>query len=97
MVQKVIKEAGIEQRRAYTKKTKVEHVCFKCHKHIPIAGASFCPWCGADARSERVICAEELTRVIGIVSDMPIPSEQKDRAMKALRDAIRLLKEDAVE
>lgn len=76
------------------KKTVVEHVCGKCRRNIPITGARFCPFCGSDVRSERVKCAEALTYGLGIVSDLPIPAEQKDRFMNALRDAVRLLTAD---
>lgn len=97
MVEKIVKGAGLEPRRTYTKKTKVEHVCPKCRKHISVAGARFFPWCGADVRSERQIVAEELERVLGIVCDTNVPADSKDRACNTLRNAIRLLKEEAVE
>ena len=97
VVGKVVKEAGLEPRRTYTKKTKVENVCPKCRKHISVAGARFCPWCGSDVRTERQIAAEELERVLGIICDTNVPAESKDRACNALRNAIRLLKEDKIE
>ena len=62
-----------------------------------MAGARFCSWCGADVRSERQIVAEELERVLGVVCDMNVPADSKDRACNTLRNAVRLLKEEAVE
>lgn len=80
-----------------TKKTNVEKICPKCCKPIEVHGAKFCPWCGADVRSERQIVAMELERVLGVVCDMNVPSDSKDRACNTLRNAIRLLKEETVE
>ena len=79
------------------KKTNVEKICPKCRKPIEVHGARFCPWCGADVRSERQIVAEELERVLGVVCDMNVPADSKDRACNTLRNAIRLLKEEPVE
>lgn len=106
MVEKVVKRAGLEQRRPRrkrekpeepTKKTNVEKICPKCRKPVEAHGARFCPWCGSDVRSERQIVAEELERVLGVVCDMNVPADSKDRACNTLRNAIRLLKEEAVE
>lgn len=80
-----------------TKKTNVEKICPKCRKPIEVHGARFCPWCGADVRSERQIVAEELERVLGVVCDVNVPADSKDRACNTLRNAIRLLKEEPVE
>jgi hypothetical protein len=80
-----------------TKKTNVEKICPKCRKPVEAHGARFCPWCGSDVRSERQIVAEELERVLGVVCDMNVPADSKDRACNTLRNAIRLLKEEAVE
>ena len=106
MVEKVVKGAGLEQRRPRrkrekpeepTKKTNVEKICPKCRKPVEAHGARFCPWCGSGVRSERQIVAEELERVLGVVCDMNVPADSKDRACNTLRNAIRLLKEEAVE
>ena len=80
-----------------TKKTNVEKICPKRRKPVEVHGARFCPWCGSDVRSERQIVAEELERVLGVVCDMNVPADSKDRACNTLRNAIRLLKEEAVE
>lgn len=100
-IPKALRCAGIELDRRRTasspKKTVVERVCPRCRREIPVAGARFCPFCGADARSERQIAAEELEAILGIVCDMAIPAEQKDRACNALRNAARLLREDKEE
>ena len=80
-----------------TKKTNVEKICPKCRKPVEAHGARFCPWCGSDVRSERQIVAEELERVLGVVCDMNVPADSKDRACNTLRNAIRLLKEEPVE
>lgn len=80
-----------------TKKTNVEKICPKCRKPIEVHGARFCPWCGADVRSERQIVAEGLERVLGVACDMNVPADSKDRACNTLRNAIRLLKEEPVE
>lgn len=86
-----------EKQEEPTKKTNVEKICPKCRKPVEAHGARFCPWCGSGVRSERQIVAEELERVLGVVCDMNVPVDSKDRACNALRNAIRLLKEEAVE
>lgn len=86
-----------EKAEESTKKTNVEKICPKCRKPVKVHGARFCPWCGSDVRSERQIVAEELERVLGVVCDMNVPADSKDRACNTLRNAIRLLKEKAVE
>lgn len=80
-----------------TKKTNVEKICPKCRKPVEVHGARFCPWCGSDVRSERQIVAEELKQVLGVICDMNVPADSKDRACNTLRNAVRLLQEEPVE
>ena len=93
----ILRYAGIEFNRRTTKKTNADVRCPKCRKAVDVDGARFCPFCGADIRSERQIVAEELEKVLGVVCDMNVPAEEKDRACNTLRNAIRLLKGDKVE
>lgn len=97
-IPKALRRAGIELDRRRTefssKKTVVERVCPRCRREIPVAEARFCSFCGADVRTERMRCAEDLEHGMQIVADMSIPAEQKDRFMNALRSAVRLLNAD---
>lgn len=100
-ISRVLRGAGIELDRRRTesssKKTVVERVCPRCRREIPVAEARFCSFCGADVRTERMRCAEDLEHGMQIVADMSIPAEQKDRFMNALRSAVRLPREDKEE
>lgn len=93
----ILRYGGIEINRRTTKKTNADVRCPKCRKAVSVDGARFCPFCGADIRSERQIVAEELEKVLGVICDMNVPAEEKDRACNTLRNAIRLLKGDKVE
>lgn len=97
-IHNALRRGGIEPNRRRTersqKKTNVERICPRCRAKISVAGARFCPFCGADVRTERMRCAEDLEHGMQIVADMSIPAEQKDRFMNALRSAVRLLNAD---
>ena len=103
-IRNVVNEYGLKKRQSHrtsnnlqTPQKMWEKDCPKCRKPVEAHGARFCPWCGTDVRSERQIVAEELERVLCIVCDMNVPADSKDRACNTLRNAIRLLKEEAVE
>lgn len=51
--------------------TAPKKICARCKKTIAVDGARFCPFCGADIRSSKEICADQIERIIPRVSLLP--------------------------
>lgn len=79
----IVKSHGGELRmpkHSYSKVIK----CGKCYRKIEIKGAKFCPYCGADIRSEKDLILEKTNKLFSILG--LLPESQRDPAQKIIRD-----------
>lgn len=58
--------------------------CGKCYRKIEVKGAKFCPYCGADIRSEKDLILEKTNKLFSILG--LLPESQRDPAQKIIRD-----------
>lgn len=64
-------------------------LCTRCKKSVSVPGARFCPFCGADVRTESMKIQDSLSSLLSITN--LIPESYRDTFVKTIRDAIRLL------
>lgn len=64
-------------------------LCTRCKKSVSVPGARFCPYCGADVRTESMKVQDSLSSILSITN--LIPESYRDTFVKTIRDAIRLL------
>ena len=64
-------------------------LCTRCKKSVSVPGARFCPYCGADVRTESMKVQDSLSSLLSITN--LIPESYRDPFVKTIRDAIRLL------
>ena len=64
-------------------------LCTRCRKSVSVPGARFCPFCGADVRTESMKVQDSLSSLLSITN--LIPESYLDTYVKTIRDAIRLL------
>lgn len=87
---KLARKAGFPGR----KRTEAEvsaKVCPKCRKITSVKGARFCPFCGADIRTEAENTVEKLEKSKELYRF--IPETYRDDFLATMSAAIRLLKE----
>lgn len=64
--------------------------CPKCRKKIDLKGARFCPFCGADIRSENEVLAEKVIKQIELFKFLP--ETTRDDFVQTLNQAAAKLK-----
>ena len=91
-----VKAFGFEPRQRhlmYPHKQDKNHtqtvLCTRCKKSVSVHGARFCPYCGADVRTESMKIQDSLSSILSITN--LIPESYRDTFVKTIRDAIRLL------
>ena len=91
-----VKAFGFEPRQRhlmYPRKPKKNHtqtvLCTRCKKSVSVPGARFCPFCGADVRTESMKVQDSLSSLLSITN--LIPDSTRDTYVKTIRDAIRLI------
>ena len=82
-----------QRRLVYPNKPEKNHtqtvLCTRCKKSVSVPGARFCPYCGADVRTESMKVQDSLSSLLSITN--LIPESYRDTYVKTIRDAIRLL------
>ena len=82
-----------QRRLVYSNKPEKNHtqtvLCTRCKKSVSVPGARFCPYCGADVRTESMKVQDSLSSLLSITN--LIPESYRDTYVKTIRDAIRLL------
>ena len=78
-----------QNRIAYVPYGKREAVCDRCKRTVSVPGARFCPYCGADVRTEAMKAQDSLSSLLSITN--LIPESYRDTYVKTIRDAIRIL------
>lgn len=92
---RIITERGLQPRRPSRigKRTKDGNKkCPKCKKRVDLKGARFCPYCGADIRSEREIVIERLESLFGLFA--LLPANVCDKAQQTILQTIGFLKKE---
>ena len=91
-----VKAFGFEPRQrrlVYPNKQDKNHtqtvLCTRCKRTVSVHGARFCPYCGADVRTESMKVQDSLSSILSITN--LIPESYRDTFVKTIRDAIRLL------
>ena len=91
-----VKAFGFEPRKrrlVYPNKQEKNHtqtvLCTRCKRTVSVHGARFCPYCGADVRTESMKVQDSLSSILSITN--LIPESYRDTFVKTIRDAIRLL------
>lgn len=91
-----VKAFGFEPRQrriVYPNKPEKNHtqtvLCTRCKRTVSVHGARFCPYCGADIRTESMKVQDSLSSLLSITN--LIPESYRDTYVKTIRDAIRLL------
>lgn len=87
---KLARKAGFPGRQRVEAKVSAK-ACPKCRKKTSVKGARFCPFCGADIRTEAEITVEKLEKAKEIYRF--IPETYRDDFLLTMGEAIRLLKE----
>lgn len=92
---RIITEQGLQPRRPsrIVKRTKDENKkCPQCKKRVDLKGARFCPYCGADIRSEREIVIERLESLFGLFA--LLPANVCDKAQQTILQTVEYLKKE---
>ena len=87
---KLARKAGFPGRKRVEANV-IAKACPKCRKKTSVKGARFCPFCGADIRTEAEITVEKLEKAKEIYRF--IPERYRDDFLTTMNAAIRLLKE----
>lgn len=84
-LKRILAEQGVELRQPqkgvrYNKTKK----CPKCRRKVELKGAKFCPYCGADIRSEKELLFEKVNKLFGML--MLLPASSRDEAQAIIRE-----------
>ena len=85
---RIAKEAGYPGRR---QKIANERKCKNCRMKINVKGARFCPFCGADLRTESEILVEKLENTTRLFRFLP--ENCRDDFIGTINKAIKMLQE----
>ena len=93
-VYNLIKKYNVPNRRpngTASKMTKKKK-CQNCKRTVQIKEARFCPYCGADLRSEKDFLIEKTEDLFGMC--MFLPENQRDNAQKIIKEICDYLKKE---
>jgi uncharacterized protein (UPF0212 family) len=98
-LRKILNKYDVPPRNAYAPRKRHtslqtgQRKCPKCGKAIEQSGARFCWYCGADVRTPKMAAIEGLERCVLGNLELVTPAV-RDEMAEAVRNAIKLLKEE---
>ena len=84
-VSTIVKRRGGELRRPKGKAVK----CCNCYRKIDVLGAKFCPYCGADIRTEKDLIKEKINKLFSLLN--LLPENQRDPAQSIVKEIINYI------
>lgn len=87
---KLARKAGFPGRQRTEAKVSAK-ACPKCRKEIDVKGARFCPFCGADIRTEAEMLVEKLEKSKELYRFLP--ASHRDEFVQTINEAIKTLQE----
>lgn len=86
----ILDKHGVQMRRPYlrndTNNGKKQKICSICNRKIPVYGARFCCFCGADVLTPEEHLAERIKKMLPDV--MLLPENSRDEWMQTLNEII---------
>ena len=83
---KILRENNVSNRcpnKTGSRAKTIKKRCSKCHRTIELKGARFCPYCGADIRSEKDLTIEKANKLFSMCCFLP--ESQRDEAQNTIR------------